>query len=426
MPLTKTQVTWSIIAICLAYFLVMAVPNALGAKSENMLAATSVDEPVTYPYVVRMLTPAADLKDLFTRWVIYGDYHYGYPFYFLSALVVLPVRLVNGALFTNYTALNLWLLRQLISVLPMLLVAGLLVFLQTRFEKPWAAVGLLLILLSMRAVVRSSIQWWHPDALSLLAVVLVFFFLDRDQLRFGRYFFLAAAACGVAAGIKFAGFFFFLVIFAYLLAGFFRKVLTLPRTLLYAGLFLVVMAAALVISNPFLYNRGAREELVHIQSFKAEELDLGYSHDDPLYYTKGPSWWAWTLETWYAGPLLLGFLLVSLASGCIWGPNRLLNRLILLWIVPYSIYLFYFVAVKPDHYWLPVMLPLYSTALNIPLAIHRKLIPGLATRPRLGMALTVIIVLLLAGHLVTNLVRPYSGAVTLYSQALQVESHYQP
>jgi hypothetical protein len=38
----------------------------------------------------------------------------------------------------------------------------------------------------------------------------------------------------------------------------------------------------------------------------------------------------------------------------------------------------------------------------------------------------VIIVLLLAGHLVTNLVRPYSGALELYSQALQVESHYQP
>ena len=64
--------------------------------------------------------------------------------------------------------------------------------------------------------------------------------------------------------------------------------------------------------------------------------------------------------------------ILSLLSGCIWGPNRLLNRLILLWILPFSIYLFYFVAVKPDHYWLPVMLPLYSAALNIPLGTVRS------------------------------------------------------
>ncbi len=426
MPLNKTRVTWLVAFICLAYFLVMAIPNGLGAQSERMLAATSVDEPVTYPYVVRMLSPAKDAKDLFTRWVIYGDYHYGYPFYFLSALVVLPVRLVYGALFTNHPALNLWLLRQLISVLPTLLAAALLAYLHTRFEKPWHTLGLLLILLSMRAVVRSSIQWWHPDALSLLFIVLTFYFLARDRLRFGMHFFLAAAACGVAAGIKFAGFFFFLAIFAYLLAGLLRKALSPRRTLLYAGLFVAVMAAALVISNPFLYNRGAREELVKIQSFKTEELAQGYAHDDPLYYSKGPAWWAWTLETWYAHPLILGFLLLSLLAGCVWGPNRLLNRLILLWVAPFSIYLLYFVAVKPDHYWLPVMLPLFSAALNIPLAIEQGAIPALRARPRLSAILNLLIVLLFAGYLVTNLVRPYSGAANLYAQALRVEQNYQP
>ena len=424
--MTSKQVAWLIAALCLAYFLVMAVPNARGAQSEKMLAATSIDEPVTYPYVVRMLTPAKDAKDLFTRWVIYGDYHYGYPFYFFSALAVLPVRLVYGAAFADHTALNLWLLRQLISVLPTLLAAALLVYLHTRFEKPWAAAGLLVLLLSIRAVVRSSLQWWHPDALSLLAIVLTLAFLSRDRLRFGRNFYLAAAACGVAAGIKFAGFFFFLAIAVYLLAGLVRNTLNLRQAALRAGLFVAIMAAALVVSNPFLYNRGAREELVKIQTFKTEELDQGYSHDDPQYYAKGPEWWTWTLDTWYAGPLVLGCLLVSLGVGCLWGPNRLLNRLILLWILPYTIYLFYFVAVKPDHYFLPVMLPLYSAALNIPLALGERRIPILRSRSRLSLALGLLAVALLGGHLVANLARPYSGAIVRYTQALHVESAYWP
>ena len=95
------------LAGCLLYFCLFIPPNARGAQSERMLQCTSVDEPVTYPYVVRMLTPASDLKDLFTRWVIYGDYHYGYPFYFLSALVVLPVRLAHGGGSPTSPRLNL-------------------------------------------------------------------------------------------------------------------------------------------------------------------------------------------------------------------------------------------------------------------------------------------------------------------------------
>ena len=60
----------------------------------------------------------------------------------------------------------------------------------------------------------------------------------------------------------------------------------------------------------------------------------GYTHDDPRYYAKGPHWWEWTLTTWYAHPLVLALLGLSLAAGCIWGPNRLLNGLILLWMLP--------------------------------------------------------------------------------------------
>ncbi len=423
MILTKKRVIWLTVVICLVYFGVFAIPNARGAQTETMLAATSTDEPITYPYVVRMLSPAKDLKDLWSRWIIYGDYHYGYPFYFLSSVSVLPVRLVEGANFEKFTALNIWLLRQMISVLPMILVIVLLIYMQTRFESPWVALGLLVILLSNRGVVRNNIQWWHPDALSVLAVVLTLFFLQRDRLRFGRNFYIAAAMCGVAAGIKLAGFFFFLTIAAYLLAGLFQRVLTPRKTLIAGGLFVVVMAAGLVGSNPFLYNQGARQELVKIQTYKQEQLDTGYNNqDDPILYSKGPQWWEWTLKTWYGYPPFLGLLLLSLLVGCIWGPNPLLNRLILAWIIPYSIYLLYFVAVKPDYYWLPVMLPLFSTALNIPWALKRKLIPKLSLRPRLSTALMALVLVVLAGHVVYNVVRPYSGDYVRYTQGLTVEN----
>ena len=340
---------------------------------------------------------------------------------------MLPVRLVYGALFTNHTALNLWLLRQLISVLPMLLAAVLLVYLHTRFEKPWAAIGLLLLLLSMRAVVRSSLQWWHPDALSLLAVVLTLFFLARDQLRFGRDFFLAAAACGLAAGIKFAGFLLF--------PGDLR--LSAGRAGAQGADPRGAPCCMPGCSSPSWPPRWSSP--THSSTTAARARNWSKSRP-----SRPKNWtWATAMTTRCITPrgqpggagrsipgmpslLLLGFLLISLISGCIWGPNQLLNRLILLWIVPYSIYLFYFVAVKPDHYWLPVMLPLYSAALNIPLAIHGKLIPGLAAGRAWEKCMILIIVLLLAGHLVTNFIRPYSGALAVYSQALQVESRFQP
>lgn len=407
---------WIVTALCLLVFLLMLIPNARGASSETLLAQTSIDEPVTYPYVVRMLTPASGLKDLWERWIIYGDYHYGYPFYFFSALALLPVRLIQGADFVNFTGLNLLLLRQLVSVLPMLLACAWAVYLFTGFRGVWESAGLLVLLLSVRGITRNNIQWWHPDALSVLAVVLTLFFLWRDRLRFGRNFYFAAAACGVAAGIKLAGFFFFLAVGGYLLAGVWQKTFSLRRALLAGGLFLLVMFAALLISNPVVYNAGARQEILNIQLYKTTELDQGYTHDVSPDYAKGPEHWVWTLTRWYAHPLLLGFLIVSLLAGCLWGPDRLLNRLILGWITPYSIYLLWFVSVKPDHYWLPVAVPLFAAFFNIPRLL------GSRPEGRLpwGRAMIYAVYLLAAGFVIYNFLRPESGLLSQWSQALAV------
>lgn len=426
MNATQKKVLIAVIAASLVYFALFIPVNMLGAGSESMLARTSVDEPVIYPYVVRMLTPAHSLKELFERWVIYGDYHYGYPFYFLSAVVVLPVRLVYGGLFTNHTPLNLILLRQLISVLPMLLACVLMVFMVTRFRSAWQTFALLAVLFSVRGIVRNNIQWWHPDALSVLAVVLTLFFLERDRLRFGRNFYFAAAACGVAAGIKLAGFFFFLAVGGYLLAGLLQKALTLKRAAAAGGLFVLVMLGSLVVSNPVLYNAGAREEIINLQIYKSGELDQGYTHDDPRYYAKGPQWWEWTLSRWFGNPWMLSFAFFSLLAGCAWGPNRLLNRLILGWILPYSVYLLWFVAVKPDHYWLPVAVPLYSALLNLPLLLFSGALPeGLKRKvgqPRVKNALAAALLLLVAGFVLTNIFLPGSGIAAQYAAGLNIEN----
>jgi len=51
-------------------------------------------------------------------------------------LSLLPLRLAEGSSFFNNVQTNLLVLRQVISVLPMILVAALLVYMQTRFRRP--------------------------------------------------------------------------------------------------------------------------------------------------------------------------------------------------------------------------------------------------------------------------------------------------
>lgn len=425
MSAKQRRVFLVIAAIGLVYFCLFFYPNSFGARSDAILLESSQDEFVTYPNVLRILTPGETFFDARANLFLYEDYHYGYPFYALSALVLLPVRLIYGDGMAGHMQLNLLLLRQFISLLPMLLAAGLLVYLQTRFQSLFRSVALFLFLLTIRGVVRNHIWWWHPDALTVLAAVLTIFFLDRDRLRFGRNFYLAAAFCGLSVAIKLLGLFFFLTIPAFLLAGLRMKRIRLPNMLLAGTVFVLVMLAATVFSNPFLFSDEQRARMVEIQTEKTQELRYGYAHDDPTYYAKGPQWWVATLEKWYAAPLFLLFLFGSLVAGCFWGPRQYLHRILLTWVVPYSIYLLYFVAVKPDHYWLPVMLPLFSCAFSLfDVLAHFKARlsrPLLARAPRLTIysLASALVVLLLVGQFALHLGRDVSGNIVLYQNAVK-------
>ncbi len=347
---------WVVLAITLAYFVCMGFPNSNGVETQ--------DEGITYPIVVKMLDFDPNPSITLGRLIIYGDYHYGYPFYFASFLALLPMRLILGPDYIQQFALMMFLLRMVISVLPMLAAVLLLVQMQTGFRNLWAALGMTIFLLAVPAVVRQNIAWWHPDALAILCVVLTIFFLNRDRLRFGRFFWLAAVTCGLATAIKIQGVWFVLTIPAYLIAGWTQKRIRLGQMFLVGLGFTAVMAAVTVLSNPFVFYESPRQRMVEIQTYKTQELKYGYPHDDPYYYQHGPKYWAWTLNRYFGPSALLLAPLGGLAAGAIWGQRTFVNRLILSWCMPLGVYLLWFVAPKPDHYMLPVLLPLFSGGLG--------------------------------------------------------------
>lgn len=346
------------------YFILFIFPNASTMGADNPIVYLHTDEFVTYPIVKRMLNFSTDVSVTWGRLIIYGDYHYGYPFYFLSMLTLLPLRIIQGTGFYSHTQVNILVLRQIISVLPMILTAGVLTYVLTHFRKLWVSLFTFLFLLTIPAVVRNNMHWWHPDALMMLTIALTFLFLDLDKYRLGKYFLLAAAACGMASAIKLTGFFFFVTIPVYLLFAWRRRREAFKRIILSGLLFVGIMLIVIVLSNPFLFYRGPREEMLAIQSLKSEELSEGYTHEESPNYSLGPKYWRGTLTVSYGDPNfpVLLLLLLVLAGASI--PGKDIYWLLLAWIIPIGIYLMWFVAPKPDHYLLPLLIPLYATAAN--------------------------------------------------------------
>ena len=198
----------------IAVFLAFIPPNLAASKNIAMVTTFEPDEGVPLPYVFNMIQPTQSIKDALIHFAFYKYYFYGFPYFAYSALLLIPLQ-AAGKL-ADIT-LVMAVLRQMVSVLPMLLAIDLLVYLQTRF-KNYKAILLFLLLASLPAVVQNNL-WWHPDGLAILFAMLTIFLLDKDELRYGRHFYLAAMACGFSAGIKGTGFYFFLAIFIYLLTG---------------------------------------------------------------------------------------------------------------------------------------------------------------------------------------------------------------
>jgi 4-amino-4-deoxy-L-arabinose transferase-like glycosyltransferase len=361
--MSKNQRTtfFSLLGVGVVYFILFIFPNLTGARDANMLSVFEVDEFAQYPNLLHMLEPGATFYQSIHNFLVYIHYFYGYPFYFFSALAILPVRLLGGADWTSLTPTIVMILRQIINVLPMLLAIGLLVFTRTRFKSVWLSLGLCCLLLSVPGLVTNNL-WWHPDSLAFLFAVLVFFFLDLDDLRFGLNFWLAAVACGIAFGIKYFGLYFALAIPLYIGWGMVAHKLTWRKALLNAGLFALVMAAAVVISNPLLLLPQERQALIANQKLQFQQTTSGIMlRDSSPYFQIGQ--YPVDFRQHYGEMVFILLGLGGLLLGLGRSRKRWLDALMLAWLLPMA-YTINFAGTKRTHYWLPVVLLLVAGLTN--------------------------------------------------------------
>jgi hypothetical protein len=352
---SQKNVIYILLAMALITFILFSWPNSAASQNLAMVQMFQPDEATPLPYVFHMIAPAENINQALRSFVFYEFYYYGFPYFGLSAALLLPLQWLGQI--TNIS-LDLLILRQLASVLPMLAALLLLVFMQDGF-RTYRSVVLFAILLCVPAVVRNNL-WWHPDGISFLLVVLTLFFLQRDKLRFGRNFLFAAAMAGISTATKLAGVYFFLAIALTLFLGFYLKKASWKRMIGMSVAFLFVMALSFLIANPFLLSHWARTAYGYIFQKQTFLLSEGYG----VVYEKG-FMAAWPLIREYFGQAV--FLLVAIGAA-IWGarrgPQRLLHGLILAWFLPITI-LVLFVTHFKFQYWLPVALPLFSSLITV-------------------------------------------------------------
>jgi hypothetical protein len=335
------------------YFILFLAPNSTGAQDRNMISIFSADEFAQYPHVSRMLEPGNTVAQSVYRFFAYQHYYYGFPFYFISAAVALfPVKLLHVG---STVSLNMLLLRQVVSVLPMVLGLTVLVFLQTGFDSYVKSIGLFMLLLSVPEVVANDL-WWHPESLVFLFVVLTFFFLARDKLKLGPCFYVSAITCGLAVATKLVGLFFFLTIPIYVFLAWRARTISMHKALLACLGFLGILAAVFVLSNPFLYWASERSQALKIQTRQAAAMSSGFV----LAYGNSPWSWLSVIEEFYGLPAFLLLAISALVISVSKGQSRLLNVLIATWSVPFAAYLFTAIIIRPKHFFLPILLPVFS------------------------------------------------------------------
>lgn len=360
-----------IILIGLVYFCALIPANLTGAETAEMLEVFEVDEYAQYPHVIRMLTPGDGLYQTIRNFFIYLHYFYGYPFYFWSALSILPLKLF-GSVWPDNTRVIVCVLRQMISVLPMILSAGLLTWIATKFRKIWISVILYILLLTMPAVIQNDF-WWHPDSLTLLFLCLTFFFLDRDRMRCGKNFLFAAFACGAAIGTKYLGLYFALAIPAYLLCCRLAGRISTGQIFTKAALFLLVMAAAVLFSDPLLLLPQERQEILGIMRQQTELSGTG------IFLQYENSFWenghlpTWLTENYLRLPLLL-MAVFSLITALMSDhrQTQTLSVVLLCYLVT-ACTINLNAAASRLHYYLPIVLPLAAFLPFIPEAFPGKL-----------------------------------------------------
>jgi hypothetical protein len=328
------------------------------------------DEKVLYPDVTRLMefdgSFSENVRGVIGRW----GWQWGYPYFTASASVLVIPRLIFGSQFAKQVSLNIGLLRQFISVLPMIIAILLGVYLVTKFKSRLLSIGMFLSLLLMPGVVKNNQEYWHPDSLIIFCIVLTIFFLRRDDLRFKGNFYLAAAACGLATALKLWGLFFVAVIGGYLLAGLVSRKISIRRSISSALLFLLIMVATVIISSPPLMAPFMVKTALKVWELQQTRLLVGPSTVGAEFYEKDLFLWLQTFGNHFMKPFFFFFSIASLVLLSLVGPQKYLNRIILGWSLPVTVFLVYIVAMKNFQYTLQVGVPLYMGAFILPMVIQ--------------------------------------------------------
>ena len=344
-----------LLVIATGIFALFILPNNVGSQNLSMVQMFQPDEAAPLPSVFHMIAPANSLNQALRSFVFYDYYYYGFPYFSFSALLLLPLRWMSRL---GNLPLVMLILRQMVSVLPMLAALLILVYMQDGY-RTYRSPVLFAILLSVPAVVQNDL-WWHPDGITFLLVVLTIYFLKRDNLHFGPNFLLAAALCGIATATKLVGVYFFLAVALTLVLGFLLKKASWKKLVGMGLVFIFVMGLAYLVANPFLLSHWARTAYGYIMNKQTGWLADGYG----VVYEKGLAA-AWPLIHESYGELI--FLLVALGAaiwGALHGRERLLHSLILAWFVPVTVVVLWVTHFK-FQYWMPAALPLFSSLVVI-------------------------------------------------------------
>ena len=321
----QKKVFWLLMGIAVLYVLLLMPSNLNGSDDMQAFSRYGGDEVVIYPILMDVMQPGETFSATLYHRFIYEDYHYGYPFYAWSMLVLLPVKLVYGSEFAEQIQINLPLLRVFVSVLPVVLACIVLVFIFTRFRNGIVSAAVFLFLLFAPGTLQNNQGFWHPDGLNLLFVCLTLYFLQRDRFNYGRNFYLAAACIGLSIATRLYGFFFVLAIGVYLLVGIARKALSWGKAIRRGVFFVLLMAAVVVFSSPFIFRSDARANMMAIMDEKSTEMREGYADDYDPRNDHRPGWDAWypAFEDHYTEMFCFFFLIASLLFGSFFGDQRL-------------------------------------------------------------------------------------------------------